>query len=103
MISHEEAHRSAREFLERFGYPESEGLTLVMTPDLSKEYPLAWAVRFDSREHLDTGDDDRAPFMRVLVVPKDGSEPYFPPNQWSQEEFERQLSTPQPSPESGTQ
>jgi immunity protein 35 of polymorphic toxin system len=93
MISYDEAHRSARRFLERIGYPE--GLTLVMVPAETKEHPRAWAVAFDSQEHLDTGDDDLAPFTRMIVVPKDGSEPYFPPTIWSVEVMERHLSTPQ--------
>jgi hypothetical protein len=98
MISHEEAHRSAREFLERIGYPA--GLTLVMVPEETKEHPLAWAVAFDSQEHLDTDDDDLAPFTRMIVVPKDGGEPYFPPTNWSVEQTEEHLSTPQSSSES---
>jgi hypothetical protein len=97
MISHDEAHRSAREFLERAGYPER--LTLVMQPELSQEYTAAWAVRFDSQEHLDTGDFDKAPWARVLIVPKNGGQPHFPPTHIPLAQYMEQLAADQRSEE----
>ncbi|WP_314175664.1 YrhB domain-containing protein [Streptomyces winkii] len=94
MLTHDEAHRWAREHLERIGYLGE--LTLVMQPQLSTEYEPAWAVRFDSREHLETGDVTKAPFTRVLIVPKDGSEPYFPPTHQPVAEFIEQISNEVP-------
>src|SRR5206468_9721216 len=47
--------------------------TIVMQPELSVEHDMAWAVRFDSQEHLDTGDITQAPMVRMVVVFKDGS------------------------------
>jgi hypothetical protein len=89
LISREEALRVALEFLQDV-YHDME-YTFVMQPEFSKEYPKAWAVGFDTQEHLDTGDMTKAPMTRTLVVPKDGSAPYFPPSAWTVSEFEAHL------------
>jgi hypothetical protein len=88
-VSGEEAVRVAAEYL-RNVYRDEE-YTFVMQPERSVEYRTAWAVNFDTQEHLDTGDMTKAPLIRVLAVPKDGSPPYFPPSAWSVSEFEARL------------
>lgn len=92
MMAREEAMRVALEHLEK-AY-EAEEYTFVMQPELTKEYREVWAVRFDTQEHLETGDMTRAPLTRMLLVPKDGSPPWFRPSSWSMEEFRVQLGDP---------
>ena len=75
MISEEAAFASAREFLD--GHRET--YTPVLLPKESLEHAVAWLVRFDSKEHLETGDMRFMPFTRVLVVPKGGTPVHFPP------------------------
>ncbi|MDT0269152.1 YrhB domain-containing protein [Streptomyces sp. DSM 44915] len=78
MISHEEALRIALGYLED-AY-QGEGFTFLMEPEKTTEYRTVWAIRFDTQERRDSGNMTKAPFMRVLVVPKDGSAPRFPPS-----------------------
>ncbi|MFC5805759.1 YrhB domain-containing protein [Streptomyces formicae] len=78
MLSQKEAFEAARAFLTQA--LADRPYTIVLQPELSQEHPIAWLVRFDSREHLDTGDVTKAPFTRVVVVPKDGSAVHFPPS-----------------------
>jgi hypothetical protein len=89
MVSREEATRIALDHLEKVF--QGEKYTFVMQPELTKEYQTVWSVRFDTKEHIDTGDMTKAPFTRVLLVPKDGSPPWFSPTAWSTSEFERRL------------
>ncbi|MGW7519820.1 YrhB domain-containing protein [Streptomyces sp. NPDC054796] len=93
MLSHEDALAEARAFL---GRTMADGqYTIVLQPELTKEHAVAWAIRFDSQEHLDTGDMTRAPFTRVVIVPKDGAEPpYFPPSHLSVAELNERLAGP---------
>ena len=84
MLSKDEAHTRAWQFLEwQFA---DEPMTIVLQPELTVEHEYAWAVRFDSQEHLDTGDIFNAPFIRLLVVPKDGSPIHFAPTALSVEQ-----------------
>ncbi|MFI1942216.1 YrhB domain-containing protein [Streptomyces purpureus] len=78
MISQNDAFDAARTFLA--GTEASRTYTIVLQPELSTEHPIAWLVRFDSQEHLDTGDFTKAPFTRLVVVPKNGSAAHFPPS-----------------------
>lgn len=78
MIAQDDALTAAAEFLDGVGYGAE--FTVVMQPELTEEHPTAWAVRFDSQEHLDTGNPTKAPFCRVVIVPKDGGAPHFPPS-----------------------
>ncbi|MFD5319777.1 YrhB domain-containing protein [Streptomyces sp. NPDC127098] len=89
MISQDEAMRIALEYLQNVY--RNEQYTFVMQPELTQGYRTVWAVRFDTQEHLDTGDFTKAPMTRVLLVPKDGSTPWWPPSAWSVSEFEAQL------------
>jgi hypothetical protein len=94
MISLEDALDAARAYLRTSPYEEQ--FTLVMQPELSREYEAAWAIRFDSQEHLDTGDEMKAPFTRVVVVPKDGTAPHLPPTYLPVAEYVASLAAPQP-------
>ncbi|POX52601.1 YrhB domain-containing protein [Streptomyces sp. Ru72] len=69
--------------------------TIVMQPELSVEHDAAWAVRFDSQEHIDTGDLTQAPMVRVVAVFKDGSFVGFPPSAYTTEELRTWLATGQ--------
>ncbi|MDT0342718.1 YrhB domain-containing protein [Streptomyces litchfieldiae] len=93
MISCKEALRVALEHLQNVY--EGEGYTFVMLPNLTKEYRTIWAVAFDTQEHLDTGDMTKAPMTRVLMVPKDGSQPHFPPSARPVIDYVEQLEGPQ--------
>ncbi|WP_103501094.1 YrhB domain-containing protein [Streptomyces sp. SM14] len=77
MVSREDALRIAVDHLHKVY--EREGYAFVAEPALTQEYRSLWAVRFDTQESRDTGDMTKAPFVRVLLVPKDGGRPWFPP------------------------
>ncbi|MFR9725436.1 YrhB domain-containing protein [Streptomyces sp. MS19] len=89
----DDAVRAATDFLESVF--ADEGYTLVMLPELSEEHRTAWTVVFDTQEHIGTGDMTKAPFTRVLAVPKDGSQPRFPPTMGSFTEFLESLEAEQ--------
>lgn len=57
------------------------------------EYDWAWAVRFDSKEHLETGDVMQAPLSRLPAVPTGGSPVRFAPTTLSAEESRAWFST----------
>lgn len=95
MLSMEEANAATREFLGTV-YAAGE-FTIVMQPELSQEYPAAWAIRFTSQEYLDTGNMALAPFTRVVIVPKNGSAPHFPPSHLPVEQYVAQLTTDNPA------
>ncbi|MGW5663772.1 YrhB family protein [Streptomyces sp. NPDC003758] len=69
--------------------------TIVMEPELSVEHDAAWAVRFDSQEHIDTGDITQAPMVRVVAVFKDRSFVGFPPSACTTEQSKTWLATGQ--------
>ncbi|MFI1175629.1 YrhB domain-containing protein [Streptomyces melanogenes] len=71
--------------------PIADQCTIVVLPEISVEHHKAWAVSFDSQEHIDTQDLSLAPFMRVVIVPKDGSRPHFPPSYIPVREYVEQL------------
>ncbi|NBM20497.1 YrhB domain-containing protein [Streptomyces sp. GC420] len=78
MLSKHEAVEAARAFLHKTF--ADRPWTIVMLPDESYEHPAAWGVRFDTQEAIDSGDDFAGPIIKVLIVPKDGSAPHFPPS-----------------------
>ncbi|MER8003224.1 YrhB domain-containing protein [Streptomyces sp. NPDC095613] len=90
MLSLNDAVEIARPYLTKVY--EYESYTIVMQPELSVEHPAAWAIRFDTQEHLDTGDSWQAPLTRVVVVPKDGSPPHFAPSNFTSEQFDEYLA-----------
>lgn len=96
-LSKREAHEAAQKFLD--GMYAEDPMTIVLETELTEEYPRAWTVRFDSQEHIDTGDFAKAPFTRVVIVPKSGEVPYFPPTSMTTEEFYKHLSSNEPSTE----
>ncbi|WP_326687329.1 MULTISPECIES: YrhB domain-containing protein [unclassified Streptomyces] len=94
MLTFEDALDAARAYLRTSPYEDQ--FTLVMQPELSRDYGTAWGVRFDSQEHLDTGDEMKAPFTRVVVVPKNGAAPHLPPTHLPVAEYVAQLAAQQP-------
>ncbi|MFH8802478.1 YrhB domain-containing protein [Streptomyces sp. NPDC017936] len=78
MLTKEEAVSAGSHFLRTLAYPDRAD-SVVMLPDAAVEFPFGWAVRFDFREHLETGDPTAAPFTSVVVVPHSGADAHFPP------------------------
>ncbi|MFE4874305.1 YrhB domain-containing protein [Streptomyces sp. NPDC056682] len=85
MPSREEAVHSAAELL-RGVYPEKTE-SLVMFPEKSVEYAYGWAVRFDWKEHLETGDWLLSPITSVVIVPHDGTKAHFPPSAFPVDDY----------------
>ncbi|MEV1009507.1 YrhB domain-containing protein [Streptomyces sp. NPDC049881] len=92
-MSLEEALGVARDYLED-SYSDEE-YTFVMLPEDSAEYRTFWVVAFDTQERIDTGDMMKAPMVRVLVIPKDGSAPRWPPTARPVSDFVAQLEAEQ--------
>ncbi|MFI2288522.1 YrhB domain-containing protein [Streptomyces niveus] len=78
MSSKKAAVQSAAEFLKSLD--PDKWPSRVMLPDRSEEYPYGWAVRYDNKEHIETGDHALKPFTAVVIVPHDGSAAHFPPS-----------------------
>ncbi|MHA4817748.1 YrhB domain-containing protein [Streptomyces aculeolatus] len=91
--SRDEARRATLEYLHR-AY-RGEPYTFVVPEGLTQEFGTVWTVGFDTREHLATGDMTRAPLVRVLVVPKDGSPPHFPHTALPLDEYVARLEAEQ--------
>ena len=77
MLSRDEAVDAAAAHLRKV-YPEKSD-SLVMLPEECKEYPYGWAIRFDWKEHIETGSWLGLPFTGVVVVPHSGEEIHSPP------------------------
>ncbi|MEU8694741.1 toxin glutamine deamidase domain-containing protein [Streptomyces sp. NPDC048665] len=78
MLTRDAAVAAAERFLRTKAYPERPD-SVVMLPDTAIAFPYGWTVRFDFREHLDTGDFASAPFSSVVVAPHDGTDAHFAP------------------------
>ena len=78
MLSKSEAVESAAEFI-RGMHPEKTD-SLVMLPEKCKEYRYGWAIRFDWREHVESGSLADAPFTAVVIVPHGGEAAHWPPS-----------------------
>ncbi|MBL3665377.1 serine protease [Streptomyces sp. M2CJ-2] len=78
MLNRDEAVAAASEYLKKKVYPEKPD-SVVMLPEASAHYAYGWTVRFDFKEHIETGDAAQAPFTSVVVVPHDGTDPHFSP------------------------
>ncbi|MER6028711.1 YrhB domain-containing protein [Streptomyces sp. NPDC001851] len=78
MLTRDEAAAAAAHFLKTLAYPD-RAESVVVLPDTAIEFPYGWTVRFDFREHLDTGDPMMAPFSSVVVVPHAGAGAHLPP------------------------
>lgn len=80
MVTKDEAVTSAAEFLKKTVHPD-RAKSVVMLPETANEFTYGWTVRFDFKEHIETGDPMHAPFTSVVVVPHDGSPVDFAPTQ----------------------
>lgn len=78
MVTREEAVAIAADFLKKIAYPDRPD-SVVMLPDTCVEFTYGWTVRFDFKEHIETGDFTKAPFSSVVVVPHDGTAAHFAP------------------------
>ncbi|MFE2976942.1 YrhB domain-containing protein [Streptomyces sp. NPDC059258] len=78
MVTRDEAVLSAADFLKKVGHPDRAD-SVVMLPETAIEFTYGWTVRFDFKEHIETGDFAQAPFTSVVVVPHDGSAAHFAP------------------------
>ncbi|MFD5477838.1 YrhB domain-containing protein [Streptomyces hawaiiensis] len=78
MLSRDEAVAAAAEYLKTKAFPEKPD-SVVMLPDTAIRFTYGWTVRFDFKEHIDTGDPTQAPFTSLIVVPHDGTAPHFSP------------------------
>ncbi|MFI5886840.1 serine protease [Streptomyces sp. NPDC051554] len=67
-------------------YPDKVD-SLVFLPEKCVEYPFGWAIRFDWKEHLETGNIADAPFTSVVIVPHDGEAAHFPPTAFPVAEY----------------
>ncbi|MEU8890775.1 YrhB domain-containing protein [Streptomyces sp. NPDC048442] len=85
MLSRAEAVDAAAVLLRRV-YPEKVD-SLVLIPEKCVDHPYGWAVRFDFREHMESGDWLQSPITSVAVVPHDGSRAHFPPSVFPVEEY----------------
>jgi hypothetical protein len=77
-VSKEDAVAAGARFLRTECYPDRAD-SVVMLPDSAVEFTYGWTVRFDFREHIETGDPTKAPFSAVVVVPHDGTPAHFAP------------------------
>ncbi|MFG2134231.1 serine protease [Streptomyces sp. NPDC048751] len=75
-MSKSEAVEAAAQFV-RTRYPDKTD-SLVMLPE-SEEYGFGWAIRFDWKEHLETGHLADAPFTAVVIVPHEEEAAHWPP------------------------
>ncbi|WP_381800493.1 YrhB domain-containing protein [Streptomyces niveus] len=82
MVTKDEAVTAAAGFLRTTAYPDRPD-SVVMLPETAIRFTYGWTVRFDFKEHIETGAFIDAPFNSVVVVPHDGtaahSAPSLPP------------------------
>ncbi|MFF4572223.1 YrhB domain-containing protein [Streptomyces sp. NPDC001410] len=86
MLPKNEAVAAAAAYLKTFAYPDRAD-SVVMLPDTAIEFIYGWTVRFDFKEHLETGAPAAAPFSSVIVVPHDGTAAHFAPTFPPTEEY----------------
>jgi hypothetical protein len=78
LLTKDEAVASVAAYLKTTAYPDRAD-SVVVLPDTAIEFQYGWTVRFDFKEHLETGDPMAAPFSSVVVAPHDGTTPHFSP------------------------
>ncbi|MEV4228013.1 serine protease [Streptomyces bobili] len=78
MLTRDEAVAAAAAFLKSRAHPDRAD-SVVMLPDTAVDFAYGRTVRFDFREHIETGDSTQAPFSSVVAVPHDGTPPHFAP------------------------
>ncbi|MCX4512635.1 YrhB family protein [Streptomyces sp. NBC_01619] len=91
MLSRDEALESAAALLGRV-YPEKRD-SLVMVPEKSVEYIYGWAIAFDWKEHIETGDWLLSPITSVVIVPHDGGKAHFPPSAFPVDDYMSRRAT----------
>ncbi|MFF1410724.1 toxin glutamine deamidase domain-containing protein [Streptomyces sp. NPDC058289] len=64
-----------------------EPWAVVVQPQLSEEHDLAWIIRYDTQQSIDTLGRAAGPLTRVVLVPKDGSPVRFPPSHLPLDEY----------------
>lgn len=60
MVAKDEAVTRAAEFLKEVAYLDRSE-SVVMLPETAIEFTYGWTVRFDFKEHIETGDFAQAP------------------------------------------
>jgi hypothetical protein len=88
-VTRQDAIARAVKFLEQDapGMVHPELGPIVIRDDLITEHELGWAIPFNSRAFLDTGDISKAAVPSVVVVTKDGPEPFLPPSYLPVQEY----------------
>jgi hypothetical protein len=81
-VTRQEAIAEAVRFLEQDapGMVHPQLGPIVIRDELIIEHELGWAIPFDSRAFLDTGDIGKAAVPSVVVVAKEGPPPFLPPS-----------------------
>ncbi|MFD5141710.1 YrhB domain-containing protein [Streptomyces sp. NPDC058401] len=80
-----EAVEAARPYLaQAFAH---EPWAVVVQPQLSEEHDLAWIIRYDTQQSVDTPGGAAGPLTRMVLVPKDGSPVRFPPSHLPLDEY----------------
>ena len=85
MLSKSEALELAAAFIKE-RYPDKSA-SLVLLPEECVEYAFGWAIRFDWKEHLETGNVADAPFTSVVIVPHNGEAVEFPPTAFPVDDY----------------
>ncbi|MET7437645.1 MULTISPECIES: YrhB domain-containing protein [unclassified Streptomyces] len=78
MLTKDEVVAAATDFLKNRAYPDRPD-SVVVLPETGVEFTYGWTIRFDFKEHIETGDPAQAPFTSVVVVPHDGSTVHLAP------------------------
>ncbi|MFF1453038.1 YrhB domain-containing protein [Streptomyces sp. NPDC058274] len=78
MVAKNQAVAAATKFLKNIAYPDRAD-SVVILPETGIEFSYGWTIRFDFKEHIETGDPTQAPFTSVVVVPHDGTATHFAP------------------------
>ncbi|MFI7085435.1 YrhB domain-containing protein [Streptomyces anulatus] len=78
MVTKDDAVITAAAFLKKYIYPDRPD-SVVMLPETAVEFTYGWTVRYDLKEHIETGDFTKAPFSPLMVVPHDGSAAHLAP------------------------
>ncbi len=81
MITATAACATAQGFLNRLYRPDNQPVyrEMVVLPEIIIDYGIAWGVQFDTRNHLENGDESHRPVARLVLVPKDGGTVHVPP------------------------
>ncbi|MGW5678561.1 hypothetical protein ACWEV4_26400 [Streptomyces sp. NPDC003860] len=89
MLSKDQALEAAKRFLDEAYANNPDGWVMVVVAEKSYPYCDGWIAFFDTQEAIDSGNPWAGPISKVLVVPGDGSLPYFPPTHATADEFKQ--------------